>query len=67
MEKSKGVEMKSGGRWRHHTGRIYVFIFIANEESTKPEYPPTVVYKGISNGKIWTRPLSDWSRSFTKL
>lgn len=53
-------------RWRHHSGRIYTVMFIANTHSDKPNYPETVVYYG-ENQRIWTGPLSDWHRRMTKL
>lgn len=53
-------------RWRHHSGRIYQVMCLANEDSTKPQYPVTVVYFNVENGKIWSRPLDDWARSFTQ-
>lgn len=53
-------------KWRHTNGNIYEIMYIANEHSTNPKYVPTVVYKG-ENGKIWSRPSSDWERSFTKI
>ena len=52
-------------KWRHTNGIKYKVIAIANEENTE-KYPITVVYKG-KNGKIWSRLLTDWHRSFTEL
>lgn len=52
-------------KWKHHNGIKYKVIAIANEESNE-KYPITVVYKG-KNGKIWSRPLTDWYRSFTEI
>jgi len=55
------VETKT--RWVHRNGIEYEVISIANADTTSPaKYPVTVVYRG-SNGKVWTRPLSDWYRS----
>lgn len=54
-------------RWRHSNGNIYAVILIANEHSENQDrYPTTVVYRGY-NGKTWSRPLSDWHRSMTKM
>lgn len=50
--------------WRHYNGVVYEVVAIANEHSTRDVYPPTVVYRG-PNGRIWSRPLSDWHRSMT--
>jgi hypothetical protein len=59
----KTPEIKS--KWRHTNGIKYKVILITNEADTE-KYPLTVVYKG-KNGKIWSRPLSDWYRSFTEI
>ena len=54
-------------RWRHSNGNIYAVVLIANEYSENQDrYPTTVVYRGY-NGKTWSRPLSDWHRSMTKM
>jgi hypothetical protein len=62
-EKIKIPAIKS--KWKHYNGLKYKVIAIANEENTE-KYPTTVVYKG-KNGKIWSRLLTDWHRSFTEL
>lgn len=54
-------------RWRHSNGNTYAVILIANDHSENQDrYPTTVVYRGY-NGKTWSRPLSDWHRSMTKM
>ena len=51
--------------WRHTNGNLYHVLCIANEHTERPDqYPVTVVYQG-DNGRIWSRPLSDWHRSMT--
>lgn len=56
-----------GSLWQHYNGVIYEVIYLANIDTTDSEkYPETVVYKGV-NGKIWTRPLKDWYRSFKQV
>lgn len=51
--------------WQHKNGNRYTVLCIANEFTDRPEqYPPTVVYQGL-NGRIWSRPVSDWARSMT--
>jgi hypothetical protein len=51
--------------WQHDNGNIYVVLCIANEFTEQPErYPQTVVYMGL-NGRVWSRPASDWHRSMT--
>lgn len=54
-----------GSKWKHSNGIKYKVIAIANDLNTE-KYPTTIVYKG-ENGKIWSRPLSEWYKSFTKL
>lgn len=57
---------QAGEFWKHHSGRLYEVIAIANDvEDPKPEYPPTVVYSGVDNGKIWAGRLDDWHRRMT--
>jgi hypothetical protein len=56
-----------GSRWRHHSGRVYRVLFLANDYGEPREgYPPTVVYEG-ENGHRWAGPLSDWHRRMTKV
>lgn len=55
------VEPKS--RYIHRNGVEYEVLMIANGESTSPKYPPTIVYRGVANGKVWARPACDWGRS----
>ena len=51
-------------KWLHNNGNEYKVLLIANYNSTNSKYPKTVVYRG-PNGRIWSRLLSDWHRSFT--
>jgi len=53
-----------GSIWRHKNGNLYKVLLLTNEESTKDQFPITVVYVG-PNLNIWSRTLSDWSRSMT--
>lgn len=55
-----------GSKWVHTNGNKYEVILLTNGSSVNEKYPSTVVYKG-ENGKIWSRYLSDWGRSFTKI
>lgn len=52
-------------KWIHTNGIKYKVVLITNLDSVNEKYPTTVVYKG-KNGKVWSRPLSDWYRSFSK-
>ena len=46
--------------WRHHSGRCYTIIILANEHSTDlDKFPVYPVYQG-SNGRVWTRPVKDF-------
>lgn len=56
------IALKEGSRWIHHNGNEYTVTLLANMDSDKPEYPPTVIYQG-DNGKVWSRPLTEWHRS----
>lgn len=54
--------------WQHKNGNYYQVIMLTNlsaEESRKTEYPPTVVYKSLSDGKVWSRTVERWFPSFT--
>ncbi len=65
--KHRGVWIpKISLKWRHHSGRVYRIVLITNLETQRPdEYPVTVVYANVENGTVWSRPASDWDRSFT--
>lgn len=54
-----------GSRWTHRNGAPYTVLMIANADTQdEARYPVTVVYQG-DNGKVWSRPASDWHRSMT--
>ena len=55
----------SGQLWRHHSGRVYRVECVTNTAHLNEKFPPTVVYVNVRNGTEWSRPLSDWHRSFT--
>lgn len=51
--------------WIHTSGtEPYIVLLITNLDATKDDYPVTVVYQG-TDGKVWSRKLSDWHRSMT--
>ena len=56
--------LKIDSVWKHRNGTHYTVRGFTNLSSTKVEYPATVIYEG-PNGLIWSRPISDWRRSFT--
>jgi hypothetical protein len=54
-----------GTKWKHHkSGAIYKVLFLTNLPDDE-RYPKTVVYENTHNGSRWSRPVSDWHRSFT--
>ena len=54
-----------GSWWTHRNGALYTVLMIANSDTEdEARYPVTVVYQG-DNGKVWSRPASDWHRSMT--
>lgn len=48
------MNIKIGTVWKHNNGNIYKVLLIANTESTRDEYPVTVIYQG-ANGNIWAK------------
>ncbi len=60
-----GSNPTPGTKWMHRNGIIYEVTAIANVPPLFG-HKPSVVYRG-PNGKWWTRPLSDWHRSFVPL
>jgi len=57
--------VQPGQRWIHRNGQRYRVLLLTNQQSTQASYPVTVVYQNTSNLTTWSRPLSDWHRSFT--
>ena len=58
-----------GKQFKHKNGNIYTVLFLTNTDSTPErlkDHPIDVVYMG-QNGKIWSRRLSDWDRSFVNV
>lgn len=55
-----------GKVYKHNNGNRYKVVMLTNQQTTRPEqYPVTVVYFNVKNGTTWSRPVSDWERSFT--
>jgi hypothetical protein len=56
-----------GRQFEHKNSNIYTVVMVTNTDST-PErlkrHPIDVIYIG-QDGKIWSRELSDWGRSFS--
>lgn len=58
-----------GQQYRHRNGNIYTVIMLTNTNGSPErikEHPVDVIYIG-QNGNVWSRPLLDWDRSFTKI
>lgn len=58
-----------GSVWVHYNKKTtYEILFVTNEHSEDQQrYPTTVVYRGLDNGRLWSRPLNDWHRSMTEI
>jgi hypothetical protein len=59
-------DVQPGSRWQHTNGYSYEVLFLTNEHGTSSDYPIAVVYAG-ENGRKWSRPLTDWHRSMTRV
>lgn len=55
-----------GEVYQHINGNIYIVTAIANENSLRPEYPPSVVYKG-ENDLTWCKPLVNFLRKMKRI
>ena len=54
--------------YKHKNGNLYIVLVVTNTEGgveRLKDHPIDVVYTGVG-GKVWSRPLSDWDRSFTE-
>lgn len=52
--------------WRYKDRADYRVLFVANTRHESEKHPPVVVYETLRDlSAKWTRPLSDWHRSFT--
>jgi len=52
-----------GSKWKHHNGNEYIVYDITNEHAEpgrREEYPVTVSYRGIVNGRKWSKPLANF-------
>jgi hypothetical protein len=57
-------DLKAGIEWLHKsTGNLYEVITVSNLNSTKPDFVPTVVYRG-RDGAVWSRPVSEFIEKF---
>lgn len=59
----------TGRFYRHKNGNLYTVLVVTNTEGgveRLKDHPVDVVYTGVG-GKVWSRPLSKWDRSFTEV
>ena len=67
VEEVPAEEVTPLSRWTHSNGSTYTVILITNEHSENQDrYPTTVVYRDCDY-RVWSKPLSDWHRSMTKM
>lgn len=57
---------KEGEVYQHINGNVYVVIAIANENSKRAEYPPSVVYQS-KNGLCWVKPLENFMHKMNRI
>lgn len=57
----------AGEIWEHHSGRLYRVDGILNTAHPSDKFPVMVAYTQVDAGTQWTRPLTDWHRSFGNL
>jgi hypothetical protein len=61
-------EVLPGQLWKHENGETYKVLMITNlhaEPSRQVEYPLTVVYKNVKDGRIWSKPLAAFTNRRT--
>lgn len=60
LEKQKqlAVAIVPGSKWQHiDSGIVYKVIAVANTESTRAEFLPTVVFRSDASLLLWARPV----------
>lgn len=61
------MNLKAGMVIRHHSGRVYSVLHVANTHGTdEARFPVTIVYRG-ANGHVWARAASEFDGKFTVL
>lgn len=67
-EPSECVIPSIKSQWRHKNGNVYVVDKIVGRRTTRPfEYPTMVIYFNKDNGEGYSRPLSQWYKSMTRV
>ena len=52
---------------QNNAGVVFHNTVIFGILSLDPEYPPTVVYQGLFNGKVWAKPLANFMAKMTRI
>ena len=58
--------VKKGMVCRHHSGRVYTILDVANATNPSEKFPRTVIYMG-ANGNIWARNEKEFLEKFELL
>lgn len=63
-----GKIISVGDKYTHTLGQVYKVICFTNIDTIRPKkYPESVVYQNVENDRIYSRPISDWFTSMTKV
>lgn len=49
------------------TGNEYELMFVANRQSTKPNFPEMAVYRNLKDGVIYARPWAEFQEKFVRI
>ena len=60
------MKLEKGMVCRHHSGRVYTVLEIANAAHPSEKFPRMVVYMG-ANGNVWARDETEFLEKFTVL
>lgn len=64
---NSGIRPKIGSEWQHSkSGQVYKVEDFANVDGDRPKYPEHIIYRNVTNGKLYTRRLDDWHRSMVE-
>ena len=55
-----------GSHWKHHSGRIYTVLGVANTGNINSEYPIVIVYVG-HNENLWTKLIDDFYKTMKEI
>ena len=54
------IDIEIGQVWQHANRHEYRVLHIANEHSSNPKYPITIVYESLVTGHVWCKELSNF-------